>query len=168
MDCGNSLTNDSRFSYIAGYIMEHRAELLRYANKLTHYSHDDAQDLFQETVYRSLHNVAMFRECGTTGAWLRTIMHNIYINDINRSTQHRTMDFNEIEVTDEALRPDECYSIGELYRAIEKLPPRDSMIITMRIQGYSYVEIADRLEMKEGTVKSAIHRIKVQLKSLLK
>lgn len=161
------MTHDREFSHIATYIIEHRSELLHYANMLTHYCTDDADDLFQETVYRSLHNANTYHERGTTDAWLKTIMRNIYLNDVNRSAHRYASDTDRLEVVDEDMCPDEIYSIGELYRAISMLSKRDNKIITMRLQGYSYAEIAQRMDMKEGTVKSALHRIKVQLRKLL-
>lgn len=167
MDGDESIAGDKNFMYISGYIVDHRVELLKYANSLTHHSHDDAQDLFQETVYRSLHSAGIYSERGTMGAWLRRIMHNIFINEVSRAAHHPTTEPDTLEVKDETLQPDERFSIGELYAAIEKLSTRDKEIVTMRLQGYSYTEIADCMNMKEGTVKSALHRIKIQLKQLL-
>lgn len=167
MGNNNSSVLGSDHSYLAGYIIDHRAELLGYANKLTHYNTDDAKDLFQETVYRSLRYAELYHEQGATDAWLRTIMRNIYINEVNSAANRTSVDADSYEMVDETLSPDESYSIGELYAAIEKLPPRDAEIITMRLQGHSYAEIAVHLSMKDGTIKSSLHRIKSQLKQLL-
>ncbi len=167
MNCNETSTTEGEYSHLAGFILKHQADLLGYANKLTHYNNEEAEDLFQETVYRSLHNANRYRDCGTTGAWLKTIMRNIYLNEINSAANRNAYNGEGIDMVDEAMRPDESYSISELYRAIEMLAPRDREIITRRLQGYSYAEIAQYLSMKEGTVKSSIHRIKAQLRQLL-
>ena len=94
-------------------------------------------------------------------------MRNIYINEL-KSAYHRNTCFTEVfNECEDDVSADTTVSIDELYNAIEHLNSDEKVIITMRLQGYSYDEIATTTHKKIGTIKSSIHRIKARLKSLL-
>ena len=162
-------TENISHNTISNYIVKNSNNLKRYARQLTYPHIDEADDLFQETVYRCLKSSHMYAHRHMTEAWIKTIMHNIYINSVN-SAYHRTTCYTEHfdDTEDESSMHDECYTVDELYRAIEKLDANEQQIIIMRIQGYSYEEIAEATKKKIGTIKSTIFRIKRHIKEQLK
>ena len=162
-------TENSSLNTISSYIVKNSTNLKRYARQLTYPRKEEADDLFQETVYQCLKSSHTYAHRHATEAWIKTIMHNIYINSIN-SAYHRTTCYTEhiVDTEDESNMDDESYTVEELYRAIEKLDANEQQIIIMRIQGYSYEEIAEATDKKIGTIKSTIFRIKHHIKDLLK
>lgn len=155
--------------YLADYITQHLHNLQDYAIRLTHNT-DDAHDLIQETVYRSMHNAQKYNEQNSAGAWLFTIMHNIYINECK--SLHRSLttqyDVELLDCIDDNDTVEQLSTLEELYSAIDKLNLRDRKIIELRINGASYKDIAASMNMRDGTVKSSLHRIKEQLRCHLK
>lgn len=72
-------------------------------------------------------------------------------------------------IKDLAPAPDEMYAINEISQAIASIKgDRERTMITRWLQGYSYAEIAQELNMKLGTVKSGIFRLKTYLRVLLR
>ncbi len=156
------------YAQIQSYLLENSSKLIGYACHLTHYHYDDAKDLYQETIYRSLNNIHKEGYRSINIGWFYTIMRNIYINEHNRKLHHAEAHYEYLDFPDNSPTPEESYSIEELYTAIARLCRRDGQIIEMTLQGYSYAEIAKQMNMKEGTVKSNIHRIKRILRKMLR
>lgn len=154
-------------NFISNYIVEHRESIKKYATQLTYPHYDIADDLFQETAYHCLRNSHCYTHQNSTDAWIKTIMRHIYINQLN-SAYHRNTYFSEhFNDIAEDETAESTFTIDNLYHAIEHLNPDERVIITMRLQGYSYNEIATTTHKKVGTIKSTIHRIKARLKVLL-
>ena len=160
-------TKNNNYKTLTHYILTHSENLKRYAGILTHSTIDNADDLYQETIYRCLNNAHNYTHRGTTEAWIKTIMRNIHINELRNANNKTTQYSEEYEICDENTPDEETYSIEDLYRAIELLGKSEQEIIVMRIRGYSYDEIAEATHKKVGTIKSTIHRIKAHLKILL-
>jgi RNA polymerase sigma-70 factor (ECF subfamily) len=134
---------------------------------------EDAQDLVQETYLKAYKYYDKF-EVGTNfKAWLFKIMKNTFINNYRKRQQAPPQsDFADIEesfesqVTDEARRikdPEEELLEGvldeDLQRAIDELPPDYRMVVLLAdLEGFSYKEIADILEVPVGTVMSRLYR----------
>jgi RNA polymerase sigma-70 factor (ECF subfamily) len=63
--------------------------------------------------------------------------------------------------------PDATYSVGEIQKLIDNLGDDFRIPFTMHTQGYKYHEIADKLSLKMGTVKSRIYFARKKLMPLL-
>lgn len=161
---------ENNISYIKNYLTKHQDKLKQYAYRLTNYNIDDALDLFQETAYRSMVFQHHYKEEGHIEAWIYTIMRNIFINEYNKShNQNNIYDITDHNIIDETSSPDDAYSIKELYDVIASMKnEKHKKIILMRIQGYSYEEIAKEMSIKVGTIKSTLFRIKHYIKDLLR
>jgi RNA polymerase sigma-70 factor (ECF subfamily) len=134
---------------------------------------EDAQDLVQETYLKAYKYYDKF-EVGTNfKAWLFKIMKNTFINNYRKRQQVPPQsDFADIEesfesqVTDDARRikdPEEVLLEDvldeDLQRAIDELPPDYRMVVLLAdLEGFSYKEIADILEVPVGTVMSRLYR----------
>lgn len=161
-----NIQHSCEYIKLTNYFTQHSDAIMGYAYKLTRH-HDDALDLYQETVYRSLANAQHYKEYGSTAAWIYTIMRNIYINNQRHNYHHTTTNMDNVKEIDNYCAPDDSYTISELYDAIKHLNTKEKTIITLYLQGYSYAEISQHLNIKEGTVKSSIHRAKIKLRKLL-
>ena len=72
--------------------------LRAFSIKLTH-NEPDAQDLYQETVIRILHNLESFQEGTNFKAWTIAIMKNLFLNDCRKKTRRQRI-VKEIETSD--------------------------------------------------------------------
>jgi len=139
-------------------------------------SHEDAEDLVQETYLRAYRGYAGFEEGTNLKAWLYRIMTNAYIN-IYRAKQRRPQEDDLDDVEDlylyrhlsglEAARAgrsaeDELldwFTDDEVKAALEALPEAYRLAVLLAdVEGFSYKEIAEILDVPIGTVMSRIHR----------
>lgn len=162
--------NDELREAICKYLVEHEQELYGFAKRLTRYNIPNAQDLYQETVYRALSNAALYKERGTIGSWIYTIMFHIFQNERKRCSKQVTdAEPTDFFIKDLAPAPDELYAFNELTHAIASIKSeKERIMMTRWIQGYSYAEIAEELNMKLGTVKSGIFRLKIYIRLMLR
>ena len=164
-------TEKNNYEIITEYLIANEAQLTNYARKLAANNSTNAKDLFQETAYRALLNIDKYRGYGYPGAWLYTIMRNIYLNDQNCACNKQQIytEIADFQIADTALMPDEEYSVREIIAAIEQFKhENDKLLMTRWIQGYTYAEIAEELDMKIGTVKSSLFRLIHYLRVLLR
>ena len=147
--------------------------LERFAFKLTRNS-EEAQDLFQETAYRAMSNRDKFRPGTNFKAWLLTIMKNIFINNYRKKTKANTI----IDSTDNLYyinsgstviknNAESNIMMDELEGMIESLDDTLKVPFEMHYVGYKYQEIADKLRLPLGTVKSRIFFARKALKEMI-
>lgn len=146
--------------------------LYRYAITLTK-DVAKADDLLQETSLRILTNIDKYEEQGRFGAWAKTVMMRVFINEVNKSSRicNNIVDGYDYYGID-AIHPmvSECDSFlieQEIHDAINMLPPRYSQMIDMRINGYKYEEIAQKMNISIGCVKSTIFTAKNNLRNII-
>jgi RNA polymerase sigma-70 factor (ECF subfamily) len=143
--------------------------LMGFAYRLTA-DKNDARDLVQETFLKSLKSSDKFVHEVNFKAWTFTIMKNIFINNYRHSLLQNTFrdqtkeSFynNEKEVSD-SDDAHSAYSAMEITQHLEKLKDTFRIPLRMRADGYKYKEIADRLNLNIGTVKSRIFLSRRQL-----
>lgn len=137
-------------------------KLERFAMSLTS-NREEAKDLLQETYYKALANRDKFIGYSNLKAWTFTIMKNTFINNYRKKQKENTHNdqtennffINQSE-EQTPIRPDSEYSIIEINKKIEDLPDEFKTPFKMFLSGYKYKEIAEKLELKIGTVKSRI------------
>lgn len=147
-------------------------QLYYYALQLTE-DRENARDLVQETSFKALKNRHRLHNYEHIRAWLYTILKNTYINHL-RSSHYRQLIHDSDQLYShpdqggEGLgqRPDELLQKKELYEVIRLLPGVYEKPILMFLSGYSYKEIAHRMEIPIGTVKSRIHLGKKKIKKV--
>ncbi len=145
-----------------------------YALSLTTNS-ERADDLLQETFLKALTYRDKFRPDTNFKAWMYTIMKNTFINDYRRSVKTKkkfdgtSNDFHLIFSRDKLHpAPDSVYSAKEIHQNIDGLEKEYKVPFTMFLDGYKYKEIADKLELPLGTVKSRIFFTRKKLVKSLK
>lgn len=143
--------------------------LMRFAYRLTA-DKDDAKDLVQETFLKSLKSCDKFVHEANFKAWTFTIMKNIFINNYRHSLLENTfreqtkksLFINKTEASD-SDNPQSAYSALEIMQHLEVLRDKFRLPLRMCLEGYRYKEIADKLNLNIGTVKSRIFLSRRQL-----
>lgn len=147
----------------------HLDELLGLALRLTGGHRARAEDLVQETVLRAWRAWEDY-ELGTNcRAWLMTILRNTFINQFRRRKRRPSqVEYEEVaerSVFPEVREADPERSFfdqlvdEEVVRAIEGLPDEFRVpLVLSDLEGLSYAEIAEAMEIPVGTVKSRLYR----------
>jgi RNA polymerase sigma-70 factor (ECF subfamily) len=147
--------------------------LYRTAVRMTR-SEPEAEDLVQETYIRAIR----FREQFTPGtnlkAWLFRILTNTFISSYRKRAAQPA--FTELDEIDEAALYRRMRDLrggdegdpesavldrlvdGEVKSALESLPEKFRTVVLLDVEGFTYKEIAEMLEIPMGTVMSRLHR----------
>ena len=135
---------------------------------------DDAEDLYQETIYKALKNKDKFKPDTNVKAWLYTIMRNTYINSYNRAVKSKigNDDTEGQYFLNNANRKDmspveSATNYKELLEVVNKLEDVFRVPFKMMYEGYKYKEIADELDLPIGTVKSRIFFARQKLEQMI-
>ena len=133
-----------------------------------------AEDLVQDTFMKAITYKDKFVDYTNLKAWVFTIMKNTFINNYRRSVKENTIidnsrDLYYINQPQDSgfLSPDSKYSTKEIERVIDTLNDEFRIPFMMHVQGFKYKEIADKLDLKIGTVKSRIFFTRKKLMEIL-
>jgi RNA polymerase sigma-70 factor (ECF subfamily) len=154
-------------------VMPHIHTLFGAALRLTR-SISEAEDLVQETYLKAFRSFAQFEVGTNCKAWLFRILTNTFINKYRRKVKEREIldnEFRSINVnegdtaehfgkghTPESDLADRFLS-DEVLKALERVPVDFRMVVVLSdIYGYSYKEIAKRVDIPIGTVMSRLFR----------
>lgn len=138
-------------------------------------NHVEAQDLLQETFLKAIKYRDQFADKTNLKAWTYTIMKNTFINNYRRAVKQNvtfdsTKDLYFLNNSQESgiASPESKYSSNEITKAICNLEDEYRKPFEMHIEGYKYKEIADKLSLPIGTVKSRIFFTRKKLMEVLK
>jgi len=155
--------------------MQYAPQLFSTALRMTR-NRSDAEDLVQETYIKGWRSFHTFQEGTNLRAWLFRIMTNTYINKYNAQKRKGTeVELDDVEelflykrlgsidqsqlsssAEDQML---ELFTDDEVKNALESLPEDFRMpVLLSDVDGFSYKEIAEMLEIPIGTVMSRLHR----------
>ena len=123
--------------------------------------HEDAEDAAQESFLVALERLEECRNPDRFGGWLMTIVRNRSKNLIRRESLRETDEI-PMGATSRSPMPDrvvENIQIREtLEGALRKLPEVQRQIVLLHdLEGWKHREIADRLRLPSGTVRSHLH-----------
>lgn len=155
------------------YLIGNQEEMYQWAYRLTR-NYDDAQDLLQSTLLCALKSVGMYTEENNISGWLYTIMRNIFFNTTRHSGRCCCMEKEDIErmmqLGENALNDNAeiAFDMSDIQRAIDTLDRPYKIPMSLYLSGYKYQEIAEKMGIPLGTVKSRIHANRVQLQETLK
>ena len=137
-----------------------------------------ALDLVSETIVRGYEHVGKLREPKYFKSWLIRILLNVINDYYRRNKRVVSMETADVELAAETAawqdgaRQDHGAAVEEkldLLAAVERLPEKEKSIIVLKYyDDLKISEIADALEIPEGTVKAYLHKAKEKLKNLLK
>ena len=147
--------------------------LLNFAYMLTS-NREDAYDLLQDTTLKVLDNEEKFAENVNFKGWVFTIMRNIFINNYRHSVRSATIidqteDLYHLNSAQESSinSVENTYAVDEITRAINSFSDEYRVPFSMHVAGYKYNEIAEKMGLPLGTVKSRIFFARQKLQVML-
>lgn len=142
--------------------------LRRYALALVG-SGDLADDLVQDCLERAIRKRHLWRKRGSIRAWLYRVLYNVFLNQSRgRERTRRQIPIDQVLVTpSEPARQEHHLACQDLSAAMGMLPPdQRSAIALTAVEGMSYDEAAEVLEIPIGTLRSRIARGRNRLHDL--
>src|ERR1700735_682034 len=168
----------------ADLAMQHMGSLYTAALRMTR-NPADAEDLVQETYLKAYRAFATFQEGTNLKAWLYRILTNTFINSYrSKKRRHEQTELDEVEdlylyrrlggleaVTAGRSAEEEVldhFTDSDVKAAVEALPEQFRMAVLLAdVEGFSYKEIAEILDIPIGTVMSRLHRGRRALQKML-
>ena len=156
----------------AQIVRQHWRKVFNIAYKFTG-RHDQAEDLTQDVFLKIFKSLDTFDRRANFQTWLVSVSRNLCIDHYRsvrkeRETIDRDVDAGQLTPAAQTVSPiaalEQADRVSLLKKALEQLPPTLRSAVLLRdIQELSYQEIADRLHLPEGTVKSRINRGRTEL-----
>jgi len=130
----------------------------------------EAEDILQEGFVKIFGRISQFSGLGSFEGWMKRIVVNTAITNYRQNLKHyykqNIDDVNEADI--EASFSDSEYSLEELLKVIQALPPGYRMVFNMfAIEGFQHKEIADMMGIDVTTSKSQYSRAKKLLREKL-
>lgn len=161
-------------------VAEHQNRVFSLALRMVG-NEEDARDLAQEAFIRAYTSLAGFRGDSKFSVWLYRLTSNICIDFLRSRARRQAVSLTydddeaeggEMEIPDERFSPEAGLERSELREAVRRgldtLSPEFRDILLLReIDGLSYAEIGEALQLEEGTVKSRIFRARKKLTEFL-
>lgn len=150
-------------------IVDHIPALRRYARALT----GDpwaADDLVQDTLERACSKWRLWVVGSNLRAWLFTVMHNLFINQVlhaQRQVAADAVDLDDVahELAAPMAHPGQAL---DLQRCLLRLPPdQRAVLLLVSVENLSYAEVARVTGVPVGTVMSRLSRARSRLQTLL-
>jgi RNA polymerase sigma-70 factor (ECF subfamily) len=156
----------------AQIVRQHWRKVFNIAYKFTG-KHDEAEDLTQDVFLKIFKSLDTFDRRANFQTWLVSVSRNLCIDHYRsvrkeRETIDRDVDPGDLTPAAATTSPiaalEQRDRVNLLKKAMDHLPPTLRSAVLLRdIQELSYQEIADRLHLPEGTVKSRINRGRTEL-----
>lgn len=152
----------------ADQAVQYIPRLRRYARALTGNA-AAADDLVQDALERALVKRNLWQDGTDLRAWLFTVMHNVFVNQVRSAAASRTVPLDEDAVADMAHPPStDRLEIRDLDVALRALPEEQRVVVLLvGLEQMTYDEAAHVLEVPIGTVMSRLSRGRERLRSLL-
>ena len=146
-------------------IVAHIPRLRRYARALAGDNHR-ADDLVQDTLERALAKFYLWRRGSDLRAWLFTIMHNVFINQL-KARRELALDDGVEEGLQSAPQSDPL-ELRDLDAALMLLPVgQREVLLLVGLEQLSYAEVSKALGIPAGTVMSRLSRGRERLRALM-
>ena len=141
--------------------------LRRYARALVGDKHQ-ADDLVQECLARALSRLGLWTAGSDMRAWLFTIMHNLFVNQCRKQDSQPTL-FALHEVVEphrKGVQPDQLLRLSDVETGLQALQSEQrEVLLLVGLEGLSYQQVAEMLNIPIGTVMSRLHRGRNQLRT---
>lgn len=147
--------------------------LFAFALRLTR-SRQDAEDLVQETNLKAYKYRNNFAKGTNFKSWISTIMRNTFINQYRKAKTRRHLNYPTTEVTKNIISKNVVGNSGEqtlrmqeMQRMLDSIGSLYSVPFLMFYKGYEYQEIAAKMNIPIGTVKSRIFTARAKMKQVI-
>ena len=151
-----------------------QSNLLNFAYLLTS-NRDDAYDLLQDTTLKALDNEDKYVDNVNFKGWVFTIMRNLFINNYRRQSRSAVFvdqsdDLYMLNISQDSgiESPEGAISAREITGALNAFADDLRVPFSMYLAGYKYAEIAEKMQLPLGTVKSRIFMARKRLQNRLR
>ncbi len=146
-------------------IVAHIPRLRRYARALAGDSHR-ADDLVQDTLERALAKFHLWRRGSDLRAWLFTIMHNVFVNQLKA---RRELGLDEaVQDGLQSAPQSDPLELRDLDVALRQLPVEQrEVLLLVGLEQLSYAEVGKALGIPAGTVMSRLSRGRERLRAVM-
>ncbi len=156
-------------------LIQLQGNMLQFARTLTS-NRDESLDLLQETTLKVLTNKEKFTDDKNFKGWVLTIMKNIFINNYRRESRNQTVNeqannsylFQTPAKSSGFDTPEGACTMNEINKCINSFSEEYRLPISMYVDGFKYHEIAEKIQIPVGTVKSRIFSARHRLRNHLK
>ncbi|RQR49551.1 RNA polymerase sigma factor [Burkholderia sp. Bp9140] len=133
----------------------------------------DADELVQRACIRALERAHQLRADTSTASWMFSIIQSIWLNEL-RQRNHRNPLVLELSdalletVSDPGSAPETGLAIRQIIDAIERLPESQrTALLLVSVDGLSYRQAADTLDVPLGTIMSRISRARKAIRLVI-
>lgn len=162
-------------------VIPHLDAMYNFALRLTS-DPSDAEDLVQDTIVKAYRFFSSYEKGTNAKAWLFRILKNSYINKYRKqSKQPNQVDYDEVSTFYETIRAERTDTSDledkmfrdliddDISQALEEIPEDfRTVVLLCDVEGFTYEEIANMLDVPIGTIRSRLHRGRNLLKAQLK
>ncbi len=144
-------------------------KLHKFALRLTRNS-ADADDLVQSTCLRALEKSDHFEDGSNLFSWTSKIMYNLFVTGYRRKIKFETQYDPEPFLQKQVTEPTQYINaeFTDVQKAMMRLSEdHRNILVLVCIEGYAYQEVAEMLQIPEGTVRSRLHRAREQLNFIM-
>lgn len=167
--CRDSRTRDRGFRILLGLYKE---KVYWHIRRIL-YDHDDANDVTQDVFVKVWKGLENFRGDSKLYSWIYRIATNESLNYIRKMQKHKGVPIENVmfmledRVNNDLMTGDEIER--RLHKAIVKLPEKQKLVFNMKYFGHlKYREIADILQITEGSLKATYHYAVKKIEDSLK
>jgi RNA polymerase sigma-70 factor (ECF subfamily) len=161
-------------------IIPHMDALYNFALRLTT-DPNDAEDLVQDTIVKAYRFFSSYEKGTNAKAWMFRILKNSFINNYRKTSKKPSqVDYDEVSSYYESIRAERTETSDleslmfremmddDLSTALTRLPEDfRTVVLLCDVDGYTYEEIANMLDVPIGTIRSRLHRGRNLLKTEL-
>lgn len=155
-----------------------RRQMLAFLPRLRRFAHgltgsaDAGDDLMQATCERAIRHIDKWQAGTRLDSWMYRIARNLHLNEQRakgvRARHVQSVDPATYGVVDGARAMEAQMTYESVRRFVERLPEEQkSVLLLITVEGLSYREVADILELPIGTVTSRLARARFALKTLV-
>ncbi len=146
----------------------YKDDIYRYLLSLTH-NPDLSEDLLSETFINAIKTIPNFKGHSSIKTWLFSIGRNLWLQNIRK--EKSTSEYNDFLQLYVADTMDEKLITEEIAKRISNLllekDERTQKIVNMRLEGYSFIEIAASVGISENSARVIDFRTRKWIKSIL-
>ena len=131
---------------------------------------NDAEDVLQDAFVSTFQNLESYREEASFGAWLKRIVINKALNQVQRIKKDLMLaeDIREEVSEFEPEKTEPAYTVDQVKKAMNELPSGFRTILSLYLfEGYDHKEISEILGITESTSRSQYKRAKDKLKMIV-
>ena len=154
-------------------IVEEYSEQLYWQIRRMVLSHDDANDILQNTFFKAWTNIDYFRGDAKISTWLYRIALNECLTFINKKQLHNSLSIDEADTDKLNMLESDTYFDGDelqthFLKAVHSLPEKQQMIFNLKyFKEMKYEEISEIMGTSIGSLKASYHHAVKKIEAYL-